>query len=72
MGCHVWVRTHFKGTGYSTAIGCKLLLTAGIAGIGCYVPMVLEWQLDIVCAAVLGSSHLLLVTATASVRTMFS
>ena len=26
MGCCVWTRTHFKGTGWSTRIGCKLLL----------------------------------------------
>ena len=30
-------RTHFKGAGYSTAIGCKLHLHTCIAGIGCRV-----------------------------------
>ena len=42
-------RTHFKVAGWSTAKGCKLLLHAGIVGIGCNASMVLEWQLDIVC-----------------------
>ena len=51
---HTEVGTHFKRAGLSMAIGCKLLLRAGIAGTGCHVSMVLEWQLDIVCAAVLG------------------
>ena len=52
--------------------GCKLLLHAGIASIGWHVSMVLEWQLDGVCGAVLGCSHLLLIVATASARAMLS
>ena len=59
-------------TGCSTAIWCKLPLCAGIAGKGCHVSMVLEWQLNIVCAAVLDCSHLLLVVATVSARVMLS
>ena len=35
-------RTHFKGAGRNTAIGCKLSLRADIAGIGCHVSMLLE------------------------------
>ena len=65
-------RTHFKGAGWSTAIGCKLVLRAGIAGIGCHVSMVLEWQLDIVCAAVPGCCYLLLIAATVSACAMLS
>ena len=41
-----------------TAIGCKLLLSAGTTGIECHVSMALERLLDIVCTAVLGCSHL--------------
>ena len=58
---HYSFRTHFKGAGWSMAIGCKLPLRAGIAGIWCHVSMLLEWQLNIVCAAVPGCSHLLLI-----------
>ena len=54
------------------ATGCKLLLRAGIADIGCHVSMVLEGQLDTVCAAVLGYSHLLPIATTASARAMLS
>ena len=45
-----------------------LACTGMIAGIRCHVSMVLEWQLNIVCAAVLGCSHLLLIATTASAQ----
>ena len=41
-------------------------MLAGIAGIGCQVPMVLDWQLNIVCAVIRGCSHLLFIAATTS------
>ena len=55
------------------AIGHKLSLRSGIAGIGCHVSMVLEWQLNIVCTAILGYCYLLLIAAaTASAHAMLS
>ena len=50
------------------AIGCKLL--ASIVGIGCHVFMVLDWQINIVCAVILGCSHLLFIAATDSAQAM--
>ena len=61
-------RTHIKGADWSTAIWCKLLLCAGIAITSlhfAHASIVLEWQLHIVHAAVLNSSHLLLIATTA-------
>ena len=49
-----------------------IALRAGIAGTGWHVSMVLEWQLDFVCASVLGCCHLLLIAATVSARAMLS
>ena len=49
---------------------CKLLLCAGVVGIRCHVSKVLQWQLNIVCAAVLGRSQLLLTATTASACAM--
>ena len=70
IGCHVWIETDFKRASWSV----QLLLCVGIAGIAgiaitslhfAHVSMVLEWQLDIVYAAVLDCSHLLLIATTA-------
>ena len=48
----------------------QIALAPGRSGKGRHVSMVLEWQLNSVCAAVLGRSHLLLIAATASARAM--
>ena len=53
--CPTCSTRHFKGAGLSTAIRFALLLRAGIAGTGAA-----EWQLDFVCASVLGCCHVLL------------
>ena len=41
-----------------------LVCSHAVVGIGCHVSMLLEWQLNIVCTATLGCSHLLLIAGS--------
>ena len=65
-------RTCFKGAGWSTAMYIVQIALACWDSEHRVSCMVLEQQLNIVYAAVLGCSHLLLIVVTASARAMLS